>query len=212
MYYIYIITNLINNKQYVGQRKWNKDPNIDKYMGSGTALNRSYNKYGIDNFKKELIKTDIKTRDDADKYEKIYIILYNTKAPNGYNLTNGGEGGKLIHHTEEVKSKMCGKQAWNKGLKNWRPDYIMSKDTKDKIGNHHRNKIVSTETKLKMSASAKKRNAPNKGKKFTDKHRKNLSESHKGQTAWNKGLNGWHYSEEDKIRLYSNRKRRTKKP
>ena len=32
---------------------------------------------------------------------------------------------------------------------------------------------------------------PRKGYKFSDEARKNMSEAHKGQTAWNKGVNGY---------------------
>ena len=33
MYYIYRITNLINGKTYIGQRKYKDDYTKDKYMG-----------------------------------------------------------------------------------------------------------------------------------------------------------------------------------
>jgi hypothetical protein len=54
MYYlIYKITNLINNKIYIGKHI-TKDKN-DDYMGSGKLITRAIEKYGLENFKKEII-------------------------------------------------------------------------------------------------------------------------------------------------------------
>lgn len=54
MFYIYEITNNLNGKTYIGQRKCpeNKLPETDKYMGSGVYLRNAKKKYGIQNFSK----------------------------------------------------------------------------------------------------------------------------------------------------------------
>lgn len=49
---IYKTTNIINGKFYIGQDSKN-DPN---YLGSGLLLNRAIEKYGIENFKKEMVE------------------------------------------------------------------------------------------------------------------------------------------------------------
>jgi adenylate kinase family enzyme len=72
-------------------------------------LNSTINKYGATNFECELITTcDI---NDLDYYEIKYISELNTKYPNGYNLTNGGqkcgfEKGKKVVLEEEIKPKI----------------------------------------------------------------------------------------------------------
>ena len=47
MYYIYRITNLINNKTYIGQHKYKKIN--DYYMGGGKNIKRAIKKYGREN-------------------------------------------------------------------------------------------------------------------------------------------------------------------
>lgn len=114
--YIYLITNNINNKQYIGQHRTNHIN--DGYMGSGVALHRAYKKYGLENFTKEILFYTVSKSVDnllciLNALEKFYIRKYNT-FKDGYNMTEGGDGkigcipwNKGLH----------GKQTpWNKGI------------------------------------------------------------------------------------------------
>ena len=52
-YLIYQITNLVNNKIYIGKHM--TDDLNDGYMGSGSLIKRAENKYGSDKFEKEIL-------------------------------------------------------------------------------------------------------------------------------------------------------------
>jgi len=87
MKYIYVITNTINNKQYVGQHI----TSADSYMGSGSYIKRAIKKYGKENFKKEFIE-ECKTQKETNERETYWIKKLNTLAPLGYNLVSIGQG------------------------------------------------------------------------------------------------------------------------
>jgi len=126
---IYKITNLLTNKMYVGQtrshylnrgkyRPFGHIGRFKKHLNEASRinnkcscsyLNSTINKYGAENFKCELIMNcEI---EQLDNYERKYIYELNTKFPNGYNLTNGGqncgfEKGKKIVLQEVFKPKI----------------------------------------------------------------------------------------------------------
>jgi group I intron endonuclease len=115
MAYIYRILNKITQKCYIGEskclninRRWNQHKKTIEYnKGYCPALRDAVIKYGIENFIFNVIIVCFD--DDRFKYEKEYIIKYNSVVPNGYNLTNGGEGGGGFQgkkHSEEVKNKI----------------------------------------------------------------------------------------------------------
>ena len=89
-YLIYKITNTVNNKIYIGSHK-TKEIN-DGYMGSGKYLNYAYKKYGLENFKKEILfvfdnPTDMFNK-EAELVNDKFLAEENT-----YNLKRGGFGG-----------------------------------------------------------------------------------------------------------------------
>ena len=85
-YIIYKTTNIINNKFYIGKHQ---TTNLnDEYMGSGKILKYAIKKYGIKNFKKEILYTFKTEKEMNDKEKELVIISDNT-----YNLCEGGKGG-----------------------------------------------------------------------------------------------------------------------
>jgi glycine cleavage system H lipoate-binding protein len=87
-HYLYKITNIINNKYYIGVHSTN---NLDdKYFGSGTAIKNAIKKYGIENFKKEVIEF-FDTAEEKWLPEIKYVTLDVTKDKNSYNMAPGGK-------------------------------------------------------------------------------------------------------------------------
>ena len=124
---IYMITNLINGKSYIG-----KDQNDNQYyMGSGLLLWNSYRKrfnnselngykrsdhkwVYFENKKQNIYNKTILCHCNDSKelceLEKYYIDLYNTIRPNGYNIAEGGEGGNLVKGYSQAERERLNKK------------------------------------------------------------------------------------------------------
>ena len=88
-HYFYKITNQINGHFYYGVHNTN---NLDDgYMGSGKRLHYAYKKYGIENFKKDILKF-FNTKEDAFEYEAKIVNETLINDINCYNIVTGGKG------------------------------------------------------------------------------------------------------------------------
>jgi group I intron endonuclease len=112
LYVIYLITNLINNKKYVGQtlqgreeRRWQEHSIF--CINENKPLYNALKKYGAENFEFKVIETNI-SEELIDEREKYYIKYYNTFYLNGqgYNMTEGGQGIHGYVHTDETRSRI----------------------------------------------------------------------------------------------------------
>lgn len=181
MYYIYRITNKVNGKTYIGQHKYKKLN--DSYMGSGTNIRRAQKKYGMENFEKEILYSRIQYKETADDVERFAIKKERALGKAEYNIADGGQGGNL---GEEVNKKLRGEHNGFYGKHH-------TKESRKKISEARKGKKfgpLSEETRKKISEAQK-------GKKHSEERIRKNSESHKGQTAWNKGKklgsNGTHW-------------------
>lgn len=141
--FIYITTNLINGKKYLGQRKY--DRNWERYLGSGVLIKQAIEKFGEENFKREII-AEAETRDELNQLEIKLIEEYGCITDdNWYNVHFGGVGGALpgtlCHNygrvqTEEHKKRISEgmkKTITEKGTDGWK-GRTHTQETKRKFG------------------------------------------------------------------------------
>ena len=102
---IYLITNLLNGMKYVGQTTQPLGARIAQHKCSDLYIDRAIRKYGRENFKVEVLE-ECYTVEQLNEREIFWIAALNTKVPNGYNITDGGEGNLGLSHTKETRDQM----------------------------------------------------------------------------------------------------------
>lgn len=153
MAYVYLITNLINEKKYIGSSRKNQ---IDKnYYGSGRAIKDALKKYGEKNFQREILWEG---KGDARIIETYFLKKVDAATnPLYYNMTNDARGNNL--HKEETKKTVSEKLIGRKFSKE-----ICKKISKAKLGKSNPKKGKPDGPKPKVSEAHKGRTSPNKGK------------------------------------------------
>ena len=100
---VYLVTNTINNKKYVGQTQRILSERINEHRRSKTSvIYHAIKKYDRKNFTVDILD-ECKTIDELNEREIYWIKKLNTKTPNGYNLTDGGVG--TTGHTYTVDAR-----------------------------------------------------------------------------------------------------------
>jgi hypothetical protein len=119
---IYLITNKITGKKYVGQTTQSVKARWRQHCWdkrSGRHLYSSISFYGRDSFcVNELVSCF--NQKDLDYMETLYIESLNTFSPDGYNLCKGGAKKGVISDSTREKMKLAklGKRAKNSGWNN----------------------------------------------------------------------------------------------
>jgi NUMOD3 motif len=191
---IYLVTNNLNGKQYVGQTTTSDG------RGHGQLVTAAYKKYGKEHFSYDIICDRIDNRPTLNFVEKFWIKVMNCRIPNGYNIDHGGSSKDKVSdetrkklsksltgykHTDEAKANMSAAQLRRpkeiykvvsqklKGRK--RPAHIG-----EAVKLAHIGKIVSEETKAKIRLA--------RGKQiFSEETRQKLSIASKRQWAKKRG-------------------------
>jgi len=89
---VYMVTNLINGKVYVGKHMAPEHDPLDvSYLGSGIGIRRAVDKHGAHNFKKELIAI-CDTEEQAYELEAQIVTDEFVARPDTYNGVSGGVG------------------------------------------------------------------------------------------------------------------------
>lgn len=203
--FVYLTTNIVNGKIYVGQHEIKGNKFADDYIGSGgTHFRNSVKKYGRENFKRKILKLCY-TVNQLNGYETYYIKKLRATDPNiGYNKLPGpinllnpsklpevskikseklsGSNNPMFgkKHTEETKRKMSEAR---KGKRVGKNNPMFGKESPFK------GKRLSKEAKSILSEKAKERfkdktKHPNYGKKWTEEQKKLQSEKLKNFYKW----------------------------
>lgn len=153
VHYIYLITNIINQKKYVGktndlERRWHVHKKIaigglEMYSDKFSVVHAAIQKHGVENFSFSILE-EFDNESKAYEYETWWIdyLGSHTSLKKGYNCNYGGIGG--LSPNQETKDKIS---AAHKGK-------IVSDETKAKISKIHLGKILSDDTKKKISESS----------------------------------------------------------
>lgn len=179
---IYKITNLINNKVYIGQsinlneRRKRHFRDMRYHRHSNSHLQNSYDKYGEENMRFEIIQ-ECKDREELNYYET-YWFEYYCKLLGRDNTYNLGQTGNAHNTSLETRRKMS---------ENGKGRHL-SEQAKEKLKKANLGKVGywsgkkrSEEFKKKISQKLKGHSGWNKGKHLSEEHRKKISESSKGK-------------------------------
>lgn len=142
----YCITNLLNNKQYIGittqsiDTRWSEHLSRSKKSISKSAIHSAIHKYGKANFKIEQIASSFNI-EDLKQLEILLIEQYNTFRE-GYNLTIGGD---LREFKQETKNKISASKL----------GHSVSKKTREKLSVITKEQWKNDREKLRVSRCSK---------------------------------------------------------
>lgn len=178
MYCLYIITNRINNRKYIGitvdfqKRSKRHLRELRENRHHSIFLQRAFNKYGEENFDFEILFDDL-SKDKAEWLEEFYL---NEHYNNVYNVSKKSSGGDLIsYHPEldKIKKKHSenGNAWWDslteeekkahgdksRGENNGMYGRKHKEESKKKMSENSKGWSPSEETRKRMSLAQKKR-------------------------------------------------------
>ena len=174
MGYVYKITNTVNNKAYIGISIHEPEKDrIQKHLsGQGNRLiANAIKKYGKDAFTYEKLEANVFDAFLPD-LEVFYIGKFDTIAPNGYNLTYGGDGPGI--YSAQARRKISNAKK-GKPLTEAHRRKISESQKGEK--NHFHGKKHSAEARRKISNFHRGRKKPPR----TEKHRRKISEAKRGK-------------------------------
>lgn len=181
--YIYLTTNHVNGKKYIGRHKSSTfDSN---YYGSGKILTQAILKEGIENFTCEILDT-AETNKELNYKEFYYIEKYNAvKSSEFYNLVEGGLGGSvkgvIFVHNENITTTIFPEELQeylDKGFVRGKPSPREETIRKRVVSNTGKKRTEETRNNISKSLT---------GRKLSEEHRKKCALGRKGIPSYNRG-------------------------
>jgi len=182
---IYKISNNFDEKLYIGQTWGELEKRFKQHCKPRSGclkLRNSIQAHGKENFTIELLWEGECTQAELDEYEIEFISLFKTLSPVGYNLKEGGRGGRHLDETRAKISSVCTNPSLEARTKmsNAKKGCVASTETRAKMSAAHKGRVVSSETREKLSAACK-------GRAASSETREKLSAAMKGENNPNFG-------------------------
>lgn len=181
-----------SGKKYIGitsqkpNRRWGK--NGSRY-DHNPAFIKAIKKYGWDNIVHTVIINGV-TKEEAELFEIELIKKYKTTDSSfGYNIENGGNCSGT--HSEETKKKIGAASKGNKRCLGRK----LSEEHIRALVNSRKGKDAPMLGKKLTESAKKKISAANKGKILSDETKKKISKNHANMSGKNNPMYGVHHSE-----------------
>jgi len=191
---VYLARNKTNGKCYIGvtirgleiRRSGHRR---DAKGNSQCIFHRAIRKYGFDSFEWVVLFSSV-SKENLDCMEMVCIAALKTKCPYGYNMTDGGGGGRRgtlgTKHSEETKRRISAALM----------GYKHSEETKQRIGESAKGN-KSYLGRKHSGASRRKMSKAGRGRLKTEEHKQKIAEASRGN---NHNL-GHRHTEETKRKM-----------
>lgn len=154
--YVYRWVNLVNGKMYIGSHDGSKR----HYRASGVAIRLAFDKYGIENFRREYLYIGEDFRSEEERLLKLVDAMRNPWYYNMHNSATGVGSGPDNHR--------YGKPGTRIGATH-------TEAAKKKISEIHKGKVESEETRRKKSIANSGERNPNFGKAMPEDQKAKIS-------------------------------------
>jgi len=194
--FVYLVTNKINGKRYVGQTvntleiRWGQHESHSLNIKRAEPFMCALRKYGTENFEiKSLARCE--TMQELNHREEYYIELLGTMAPVGYNVQPGGNNKRMHPDTKKkISLAKIGKKL---------PPFTEEHKRKISEANKGQNLggTLSEETRRKISIANSGERNPGFGKRPSENTIRAVIKANTGNTYWV----GKHHNQESKDKM-----------
>lgn len=201
--FIYITTNMVNGKRYLGKKKFDDDEDWITYLGSGTVLQRAVKKYGAENFHRNIVYfcNSLEELNAAEYDLSVYLDV--VESDDWYNLQYGGAGGsegRIVTETtrRKISESNTGKKVHSEEFKEKMRERFKGENN-PMFGKPKADEFIEA-MRQRMSGESN----PNYGKPRSEETKEKIRQSLKGKMIGEKNPNyGKHLSEESKRKIGS---------
>lgn len=206
--YVYITTNTINGKKYIGKKV--SPVFVPSYKGSGKILRKAIAKYGKDNFATEILQA-YDSKDALEQGERDWISACNAvESDDYYNLSRGGNGFDL-----GISEELLGKERYASYIQHLSEGVARSYSTVEGLRELRSKHMKEQRKHMRYTQDSHRRTSagtkawyasltPEEKKLHRDKAVATYKAHYSDHTVWDEKTHPWigkHHSEETKKKL-----------